>query len=253
MSKNLFSLILSDLVAAKNRDPAARNYLEVFFTYPGFHSILIHRVCNLLWKIKFKFLARFISYLSRIITSIEIHPAANIGRGFFIDHGAGLVIGETSKIGDNVTIYQQATLGGISPSVDSKSQKKIKRHPTIDDNVIIGSGAQILGPVLIGKNSRIGANAVVLNDVPENMTFVGIPARKLESFKRYAHFNPYGISKGKIDDPNKKSILALYKELHLLSENVLDLQSKLNDINKDNVSFNIGVRDNKAKKEQKRK
>ncbi len=253
MSKNLFSLILSDLVAAKNRDPAARSYFEVFFTYPGFHAIFFHRICNLLWKIKLKFFARLFSYFSRIITSIEIHPAASIGNGFFIDHGAGLVIGETSNIGNNVTIYQQATLGGISPSINSKSQKEIKRHPSIDDNVIIGSGAQILGPIKIGKNSRIGANAVVLNDVPENMTFVGIPSRKLESDKRHAHFNPYGISKGKIDDPNKKSILALYKEMHTLSENVLHLQSKLNEFYNKETDYNVDIKNNKIKRKAKGK
>ncbi len=248
MSKKIFSLILSDLVAAKERDPAARNFVEVFFTYPGFHSMLFHRICHFLWNIKLKFFSRIISYFSRIITSIEIHPAASIGSGFFIDHGAGLVIGETSKVGNNVTIYQQATLGGIAPSINSNSQKELKRHPTIGDNVIIGSGAQILGPVTIGKNSRIGANAVVLNDVPEDTTFVGIPARKLESNKNDAHFNPYGISKGKIDDPNKKSIQALYKEIYELSEKVLELQSKLNQFYGKNGNFNVDIKKNRIKR-----
>ena len=181
MSKNLFVLIFSDLKAAKMRDPAARNFLEIFFTYPGFHAIFFHRISNLLWKIHLKFLARFISNFIRLLTSIEIHPAATIGHSFFIDHGAGLVIGETSIIGNNVTMYQQTTLGGLSPSINSNLQRNVKRHPTLNDNVIIGSGAQILGPVVIGKNSRIGANAVVLNDVPSDMTFVGIPARKIQS------------------------------------------------------------------------
>ena len=181
MSKNLLSLIHSDLKAAMKRDPAARHYLEIIFTYSGFHATVIHRICNLLWRLKLKFIARILSSISRILTSIEIHPAAKIDEGFFIDHGAGLVIGETTVIGKNVTIYQQTTLGGLSPSVDSDSQRNIKRHPTIRDNVIVGSGAQILGPVVIGKNSRIGANAVVLKDVPENITYVGVPARKIES------------------------------------------------------------------------
>lgn len=246
MSKNLFSLILSDLIAAKNRDPAARHYLEVFFTYPGFHSILIHRFCHLLWKLKLRFVARFLSYLSRLLTSIEIHPAVKIGHSFFIDHGAGLVIGETCEVGDNVTIYQQATLGGISPSVDSKSQKKQKRHPFIKDNVIIGSGAQILGPITIGKNSRIGANAVVLKDVPENMTYVGIPARRLESEREYNHFKPYGVIKGKIDDPNKKSILALFQEIHILNERIKELQIKISDI-ESNSGNNFDVKMKKIK------
>ncbi len=227
MSKNLLSLIFSDLAAAKKRDPAARNYLEIFFTYSGFHATLIHRFCNLFWKLKLKFLSRFLSNISRILTSIEIHPAAEIDKGFFIDHGAGLVIGETAVIGKNVTIYQQATLGGLTPSVDSESQRNIKRHPTINDNVIVGSGAQILGPVVIGKNSRIGANAVVLKDVPANITYVGVPARKIETKNINESFNAYGISEGKIDDPNKKSIHALFKEVHLLSEKIEELKNKL--------------------------
>ncbi len=131
MSKNFFSLITADLKAAKNRDPAARNYLEIIFTYSGFHATFIHRLCNLLWNLRLKFFARLVSNISRILTSIEIHPAAEIDAGFFIDHGAGLVIGETAKIGKNVTIYQQVTLGGIAPSLDSDLQRNVKRHPTI--------------------------------------------------------------------------------------------------------------------------
>lgn len=246
MSKNLFSLIHSDIKGAINRDPAARNILEIIFCYSGFHAILIHRFCNLLWKLKLKFLARFLSNISRIITSIEIHPAAQINEGFFIDHGAGLVIGETSYIGKNVTIYQQATLGGISPSLDSKSQRNIKRHPTIEDNVIVGSGAQILGPIVIGKNSRIGSNAVVLKDVPENITYVGIPARKIESKNLSETFKAYGMSEGKMDDPNKKSILALFSEIHNLNGKIEDLKSQLNSNHK-SPSSNINLAENKNK------
>ncbi len=231
MSKNLLGLVKSDLLAAKDKDPAARNLLEIFFTYSGFHAILLYRICHIIWNLKLKFLAKFLSNFARILTSVEIHPAAKINEGFFIDHGAGLVIGETCEIGKNVTLYQQTTLGGISPAIDSNSQRNIKRHPTVEDNVIIGSGAQILGPVKIGKNSRIGANAVVLSDVPENMTFVGIPARKLEAVGKFKNFDPYGIGDGKIDDPNKKSINALFKEIHQLTEKINDLQSKI-DISK---------------------
>ncbi len=229
MSKNFFKLIFSDLKAAKNRDPAARSYIEVLLTYSGFHAIFLHRFCNILWKLKLKTISRFISNISRIITSIEIHPAVEIGEGFFVDHGAGLVIGETSIIGKNVTIYQQATLGGISPSINSDSQRNLKRHPTIGNNVIIGSGAQVLGPIKIGNNSRIGTNAVVLKNVPENLTFVGIPARKVESNFSKESFEAYGISEGKIDDPNKKSILALFHEIHLLNEKVSKLESHMLD------------------------
>ena len=161
------------------------------------------------------------------MTSIEIHPAVVIDEGFFIDHGSGLVIGETSNIGKNVTIYQQSTLGGLSPSIDSHLQRNVKRHPTIGDNVIIGSGAQILGPIKVGNNSRIGTNAVVLKNVPDNYTYVGIPARKLEPISINESFNAYGISSGKIDDPNKKSILALFNEIHNISEKLKKLESKV--------------------------
>ena len=250
MSKNLFTLIYTDLIAAKKRDPAARHLFEIFFTYTGFHAILFHRLSNLLWKIHLKFIARFLSSLTRILTSIEIHPSAQIGHGFFIDHGAGLVIGETSVIGNNVTMYQQTTLGGLSPSIDSLSQRNVKRHPTLEDNVIVGSGAQVLGPVVIGENSRIGANAVVLNDVPANMTYVGIPARKIQADmkKNSGSFDPYGISEGKIDDPNKKSINALFKELHFLNERISQLQNKLSEQLKSNNNFEIKQRDKKKRK-----
>ncbi len=241
MSKNLFELIISDLKAVKRRDPAARNYFEIFFTYSGFHAIFFHRISRILWKIGLKFFARFLSNLVRLLTSIEIHPAATIGHSFFIDHGAGLVIGETSIIGNNVTMYQQTTLGGLTPSIDSNLQRNVKRHPTLDDNVIVGSGAQVLGPVLIGKNSRIGANAVVLNDVPADTTFVGIPARKIQSdSKKSAElFQAYGISKGKIDDPNKKSINALFNEIHILNERIIELQKNFENSKKTPFDFKV--------------
>ncbi len=248
MSKKIFYLIFKDLKAAKERDPAARSLLEVMFTYSGFHSLCFHRVCHLLWNLKLKFIARFISNISRIITSVEIHPAAKIAEGFFIDHGSGLVIGETAVIGRNVTIYQQATLGGISPSIDSASQRDSKRHPTLGDNVIVGSGAQILGPIHIGNNSRIGANAVVIRDVPENMTYVGVPARKLEASINKECFEAYGISKGKIDDPNKKSILALFEELHNLHLKVKTLESKLSDSENKKEQFELKLKKEKAVK-----
>ena len=230
MSKNFFTLILSDLKAAMQRDPAARHFVEIFFTYSGFHAILGYRISHILWNFKLKFLARFISNIFRIITAIEIHPSVIIGKGFFIDHGAGLVIGETAELGDNITMYQQVTLGGISPSVHSKSQKNVKRHPTLSDGVIVGSGAQILGPIKIGLNSRIGANAVVLKDVPPNQTFIGIPARKVRNTKEKNIFDPYGITEGNIDDPNKKSIVGLLNEIYSLNSKVKELEKKLNEL-----------------------
>ena len=252
MSKNIFKLIRSDIVAAKNRDPAARSYLEIILTYSGFHALFFHRICHLLWNLKLKLISRFIANFSRMITSIEIHPAVSINEAFFIDHGSGLVIGETAKIGKNVTVYQQVTLGGLSPSINSDLQRNVKRHPTIGDNVIIGSGAQVLGPITIGNNARIGTNAVVLKNVPENLTFVGIPARKIESenydSKNHESFEAYGICDGKIDDPNKKSILALFREIHILNEKVTKLKKTINSSSYSGKNLGINKKLNKKVK-----
>jgi len=177
------------------RDPAAKSKLSVFLTYPGVKAVFFHRIANFFSIAKFDLIARMISQLSRFLTGIEIHPKAKIGKNLFIDHGMGVVIGETSEIGNNVTIYHMATLGGISPSVDSKDQRNIKRHPTLMDNVVVGSGAQILGPVIVGKNAKIGANAVVTKDVHENSVMVGIPAKNVgESSSDDETFKPYGIT-----------------------------------------------------------
>jgi serine O-acetyltransferase len=177
------------------RDPAAKSKLSVFLTYPGVKAVFFHRIANFFSIAKFDLIARMISQLSRFLTGIEIHPKAKIGKNLFIDHGMGVVIGETSEIGNNVTIYHMATLGGISPSVDSEDQRNIKRHPTLMDNVVVGSGAQILGPVIVGKNAKIGANAVVTKDVHENSVMVGIPAKNVgESSSDDETFKPYGIT-----------------------------------------------------------
>ena len=173
-----------------DRDPAARSKLSVILTYPGVKAIFLYKIANFFSVAKFYLVARMISQLARFITGIEIHPAAKIGKNLFIDHGMGVVIGETSEIGDNVTIYHNATLGGISPSINSNEQRHIKRHPTLKDNVVVGSGAQVLGPIEVGKNAKIGSNAVVTKDVPENAVMIGIPARNVgtttEEFKPYA-------------------------------------------------------------------
>ena len=176
------------------RDPAARSKLSIILTYPGVKSVFFHKIANQLWNLNLYTLARIISQFSRFLTGIEIHPAAKIGKNLFIDHGMGVVIGETSEIGDNVTIYHMATLGGISPSVNSNEQRNIKRHPTLKDNVVVGSGAQILGPVTVGKNAKIGANAVVTKDVPENAVMVGIPAKNVGTASE--EFKPYGVAPG---------------------------------------------------------
>ena len=177
------------------RDPAAKSKLSVILTYPGAKAVFFHKIANFFAIAKFHLVARIISQFSRFLTGIEIHPRANIGKNLFIDHGMGVVIGETSEIGDNVTIYHMATLGGISPSVNSNEQRNIKRHPTLKDNVVVGSGAQILGPVTVGKNAKIGANAVVTKDVPENAVMVGIPAKNVgETSGSDENFKPYGIT-----------------------------------------------------------
>ena len=177
------------------RDPAAKSKLSIILTYPGAKAVFFHKIANFFAIAKFHLIARIISQLSRFLTGIEIHPRANIGKNLFIDHGMGVVIGETSEIGDNVTIYHMATLGGISPSVNSNEQRNVKRHPTLKDNVVVGSGAQILGPVTIGKNAKIGANAVVTKDVPENAVMVGIPAKNVgETSGSDENFKPYGIT-----------------------------------------------------------
>ena len=177
------------------RDPAAKSKLYVILTYPGVKAVFFHKIANFFSIAKFDLIARIISQFSRFLTGIEIHPRAKIGKNLFIDHGMGVVVGETSDIGDNVTIYHMVTLGGISPSINSEDQRNTKRHPTLMDNVVVGSGAQILGPVVIGKNAKIGANAVVTKNVPENAIMVGIPAKNVgESSADDETFKPYGIT-----------------------------------------------------------
>ena len=176
------------------RDPAAKSKLTILVAYPGVKAVFFHFIANKLWNINFFLIARILSQLCRFLTGIEIHPAAKIGKNLFIDHGMGVVIGETSAIEDNVTIYHGVTLGGISPAENSLEQVNIKRHPSIKSNVIIGSGAQILGPIIVGKNSRIGANTVILKDVPENGTMIGNPARNINIDKSVdSKFKPYGV------------------------------------------------------------
>ena len=175
-----------------DRDPAAKSKLSLILTYPGVKAVFFHRIANFFSTAKFDLIARIISQFSRFMTGIEIHPKAKIGKNLFIDHGMGVVIGETSEIGDNVTIYHMATLGGIAPSINSNDQRNIKRHPTIEDNAVIGSGAQVLGPVTVGRFAKIGANAVITKDVPEKAVMVGIPAKNVGIAD--SEFKPYGIT-----------------------------------------------------------
>ena len=180
------------LESIKKRDPAAKSILSIILTYPGVKAVFFHQISNFFYKASFDLVARIISQTVRFFTGIEIHPGAKIGKNLFIDHGMGVVIGETSEIGNNVTIYHAVTLGGSSPSIDSERQRHEKRHPTIGDDVVIGSGAQIIGPVKVGNNSRIAANAVVVKDVPDNATMVGIPAKAVK-LENKGSFRPYGV------------------------------------------------------------
>ena len=183
-----------------DRDPAAKSKLSVVLTYPGVKAVLFHQLAHFFSVAKFDLIARMISQSSRFLTGIEIHPKAKIGKNLFIDHGMGVVIGETSEIGNNVTIYHGVTLGGISPSIDSDKQRDVKRHPTLKNNVVVGSGAQILGPVTVGENAKIGANAVVTKDVPDNAVMVGVPAKNVGTVSPTDKtFTPYGIAKADSD------------------------------------------------------
>jgi len=176
------------------RDPAAKNKLALIIAYPGGKAVFFHYIAHKIWNYNFFLIARIISQLSRFLTGIEIHPGAKIGKNLFIDHGMGVVIGETSEIGNNVTIYHGVTLGGISPAENSLDQVNLKRHPTIKNNVIIGSGAQMLGAITVGENARIGANTVILKDVPKYGTMVGNPAKNINKGKSVdKKFKPYGV------------------------------------------------------------
>ena len=192
-------MIKEYLESIQKRDPAAKSKLSILVTYPGVKALFFHRIANFFCIAKFDLLAKMISQLSRFFTGIEIHPKAKIGKNFFVDHGMSVVIGETSEIGDNVTIYHAVTLGGISPSIKSDEQRHVKRHPTLKNNVVVGSGAQVLGPVIVGENAKIGANAVVTNDVPANAVMVGIPAKNVNKdiSKADTSFKPYGVE---VDD-----------------------------------------------------
>jgi serine O-acetyltransferase len=225
----IFNKLREDIEAFKARDPAARSEMEIMLCYPGYHALVVHRLSHRLWKMKLRTLARFLSYLGRIVTAIEIHPAAVIGRRFVIDHGTGVVIGETSIIGDDVTLYHSVTLGGISPSVDSDKQVGQKRHPTVMDGAIIGSGAAVLGPITIGEEARVGANSVVTKDIPASVTAVGIPAQVVmpRDKRKAKEFQPYGTPANGCPDPVLQSIESLRGQVTTLMERVEELEEQL--------------------------
>ena len=228
----MWKTLKDDIAACMARDPAATSRVEFVLTYPGFHAVMIFRLAHWLWGKRWRLTARLVSYFARMITGIEIHPAARIGRGFFIDHGLGVVIGETSEIGDDVTLYHDVTLGGIAPSIDSERQRSVKRHPTLRDGVIVGSGAQILGPITIGHCARVGANSVVLADVPEGVTVVGIPARRAggprASVEDAERFEAYG-TRADMRDPVQHMTEALMDRVQTLSMRIEELERRLGD------------------------
>lgn len=238
MDDAMFNTIRDEIDSMMARDPAARSRLEVVLCYPGFQTLMFYRLSHALWVRRWHVLGRLISQVGRILTGIEIHPGAVIGRRLFIDHGMGVVIGESSEIGDDVTLYQGVTLGGVAPSVDSHSQRCVKRHPTLLNGVIIGSGAQVLGPITVGENARVGANAVVAKDVPNCATVVGIPARAVQSRKRAGEpeqprFVAYGTPTDDTSDPVARAIDGLLDE-------VQSLRARLNKMEEETANRETG-------------
>ena len=228
MAGAMFKHLSEEIDSIMTRDPSARSRLEVLLTFPGLHAVIFHRISHWLWDNGFRLSGRFVANVSRMLTGIDIHPGAVIGQRFFVDHGGGVVIGETAEIGHNVTMYQGVTLGGTSPSVDSRAQVDVKRHPTLQDNVIVSSGAQVLGPIVIGHGARVGANAVVLKDVPAGVAVVGVPARATGKPKTSTddEFCPYGVS-GDVIDPQIRALEGVLDRVRQLSLQVEALERKL--------------------------
>lgn len=211
----------SDVTSAFRKDPAAHSLMEVLTSYPGIRAILIYRIAHFFWKLGMPFVPRYLSEIGRQLTGIEIHPGAEIGREFFIDHGGGVVIGETSVIGINVTIYQGVVLGGVS-------REPKKRHPTIGNNVVIGTGAKLLGPIKVGDNVRIGANSVVVNDVPDNSVVVGVPGRIIS--REGEKIKKIDLAHGDLPDPLTIALATLNSRLEFLENKVLDANERLEEI-----------------------
>ncbi|RUM78315.1 MAG: serine O-acetyltransferase [Candidatus Thioglobus sp.] len=219
---------IEDIQSVFDRDPAARNTFEIITCYSGVQAMLFYRLTHRLWLLKLKWLARFISMLARWITGVEIHPGAVIGRRFFIDHGMGVVIGETAEIGDDCTLYHGVTLGGTT-------WKKGKRHPTLGNNVVIGAGAKILGPIILGDDVRVGSNSVVVKSVDNAQTVVGVPARVLKDSKTQTdHFESYAVSTD-VDDPTVKAINSILSHIHDMDEQLNIVSKKLDIKDQDDI------------------
>ena len=220
----MFKRIREDIQCVFDRDPAARNVWEVVTCYPGFHALQMHRVSHGLWRIGLRWVARFTSHIARFLTGIEIHPGATIGRRVFIDHGMGVVIGETAEIGDDCTLYHGVTLGGVS-------WNKGKRHPTLGKGVVVGAGAKILGPFTVGDGAKVGSNSVVVKAVPAGATVVGIPARLVEHGAEGARmaFDAYAVS-ADLDDPLNKALLALGSHTDDLDSRLREILRRLDEL-----------------------
>jgi serine O-acetyltransferase len=217
---NMFNTIREDIYSVFDRDPAARSVLEIIFCYPGLHAVWFYRIAHWFWTRNLYFLGRFTSHMGRFLTGIEIHPGAQIGKKFFIDHGMGVVIGETAEIGDNVTLYHGVTLGGVT-------WDKVKRHPTVGDNVVIGSGAKVLGPFTVGKGAKIGSNSVVVKEVPPSATVVGIPGRVVMQEEPKVEEARPDLEHGKLPDPEAKAISCLFDQIRALEKKVEMLTEQL--------------------------
>ena len=216
----MFAKIREDIYSVFDRDPAARSVLEIIFCYPGLHAVWFYRVAHWFWTHELYFFGRFTSHLGRFLTGIEIHPGAQIGEKFFIDHGMGVVIGETAEIGENVTLYHGVTLGGVT-------WDKVKRHPTVDDNVVIGAGAKVLGPFTVGKGSKIGSNSVVVKEVPQNSSVVGIPGRVVMQQEPKVEEERPDLEHGKMPDPEAKAISCLFDQIRALEKKIEGLTDRL--------------------------
>lgn len=236
----LFKNLRDEIDATLARDPAARSRLEVVLCYPGFQVLLFHRAAHWLWRRHWRLAGRFIAHLGRILSAIDIHPGATIGRRLFIDHGIGVVVGETAEIGDDCTLYQGVTLGGTRPSADQAGQK---RHPTLGNGVIVSAGAQVLGPFKVGDGARIGAAAVVLRAVPDGATMVGNPARQVVRHAPGAarpSFEPYGVTAGDIPDPVARALNGLIDEVATLRARVAELERGPGDPPQDEAGAAVG-------------
>jgi len=231
----MFQSLRENIQCVYERDPAARNAFEILTTYPGIHALLLHQASNALWRRKFKWLAKIISAFSRWFTGVEIHPNVSIGKRFFIDHGMGVVIGETAEIGDDCTLYQGVTLGGTS-------WNKGKRHPTLERGVVIGAGAKILGPIVVGENARVGSNAVVVKDVPPEATVIGIPGyvvqnllpreKDRQNIAKKMGFDSYGLTNN-LSDPVANAINCILDHIHTMDEKVRAIESGVTDLGVD--------------------